>query len=94
MRLSPIFPFNLLNYALGLTRIGLVPYVMASFVFMAPATAVYVYAGWAGGEAIAGEGTLSQTLVRVLVALTALGMLAVLPQLAVRFAKSRRTLRR
>jgi len=31
--------------------------------------------------------------VRVLVALTALGMLAVLPQLAVRFAKSRRKIR-
>ena len=94
VRLVPVIPFNLLNYTLGLTRIRLVPYVLASFVFMAPATAVYVYAGWAGGEAIAGEGTISQTLVRVLVALTALGMLAVLPQLAVRFAKNRRTLRR
>ena len=94
VRLVPVIPFNLLNYALGLTRIGLVPYVLASFVFMAPATVVYVYAGWAGGEAIAGEGTISQTLVRVLIALTALGMLAVLPQLAARFAKSRRTLRR
>src|SRR6266446_4109999 len=94
VRLVPVIPFNLLNYALGLTRIGLVPYVLASFVFMAPAAAVYVYAGWAGGEAIAGEGTLSQTAVRVLIALTALGILAVLPQLAVRFAKSRRTLRR
>jgi uncharacterized membrane protein YdjX (TVP38/TMEM64 family) len=93
-RLVPLIPFNLLNYALGLTRIGLVPYVLASFVFMAPATAVYVYAGWAGGEAIAGEGTISQTVARVLVALTALGILAVLPRLAVRFAKSRRTLRR
>jgi len=93
VRLVPIIPFNLLNYALGLTRIRLVPYMLASFVFMAPATVVYVYAGWAGGEAIAGEGTLSQTLVRVLIALSALGMLAVLPQLAVRFAKRRRTLR-
>lgn len=92
VRLVPVIPFNLLNYALGLTRIGLVPYVLASFVFMAPATAVYVYAGWAGGEAIAGEGTISQTLVRVLVALTALGMLAVVPQIAARFAKSRRKL--
>ena len=67
---------------------------LASFVFMAPATVVYVYAGWAGGEAIAGEGTLSQTAIRVLVALTALGVLAVLPQLAVRFARNRRALRR
>ncbi len=93
VRLVPIIPFNLLNYALGLTRIRLMPYMLASFVFMAPATVVYVYAGWAGGEAIAGEGTLSQTLVRVLIALSALGMLAVLPQLAVRFAKRRRTFR-
>jgi uncharacterized membrane protein YdjX (TVP38/TMEM64 family) len=93
VRLVPVIPFNLLNYALGLTRIRLVPYILASFVFMAPATVVYVYAGWAGGEAIAGEGTLSQTLVRVLIALSALGMLAVLPQLAVRFAKRRRALR-
>ena len=92
VRLVPVIPFNLLNYALGLTRIGLVPYVLASFVFMAPATAVYVYAGWAGGEAIAGEGTIRQTLARVLVALTALGMLAILPRLAMHFARSRRKL--
>ena len=67
-------------------------YVLASFVFMAPAAAVYVYAGWAGSEAIAGDGTLSETLVRVLVALSALGVLALLPKLAVRFAKTRRNL--
>src|SRR6266567_4858160 len=93
VRLVPVIPFNLLNYALGLTRIRLMPYMLATFVFMLPATVVYVYAGWAGGEAIAGEGTLSQTLVRVLIALSALGMLAVLPQLAVRFAKRRRAFR-
>src|SRR5258705_5479040 len=61
VRLVPVIPFNLLNYALGLTRIRLVPYVLATFIFMAPATAVYVYAGWAGGEALTGEGTLSAT---------------------------------
>jgi len=86
VRLVPVIPFNLLNYALGLTRIGLVPYVLASFVFMAPATAVYVYAGWAGGLALAGEGTLSDTAWRALVALTALAFLALLPKLVVRLA--------
>jgi uncharacterized membrane protein YdjX (TVP38/TMEM64 family) len=92
VRLVPVIPFNLLNYALGLTRIRLVPYVLASFVFMAPATAVYVYAGWAGGEALTGEGTVSETAWRVFFALTALGCLAVLPRLVVRFSRNRRKL--
>ena len=94
VRLVPVIPFNLLNYALGLTRIRVAPYVLASFVFMAPATAVYVYAGWAGGEALTGEGTISETAWRVFVALTALGCLAVLPRLVVRFSRSRRKLPR
>ena len=89
-RLAPVIPFNLLNYALGLTRIRLVPYVLASLFFMAPATAVYVYAGWAGGEALTGEGPLGETAWRVGIALTALACLAVLPRLVVRFARNRR----
>ncbi len=31
LRLSPVLPFNLLNYALGLTRVGLSDYVLGSF---------------------------------------------------------------
>jgi uncharacterized membrane protein YdjX (TVP38/TMEM64 family) len=49
LRLSPIFPFNLLNYALGLTRVRLVDYVLAS-VGMLPGTLVYVYSGKLAGE--------------------------------------------
>jgi len=41
-RLIPIFPFNLLNYAFGLTKIKFSHYVIASFFFMLPATAAYV----------------------------------------------------
>src|SRR3984893_4507992 len=83
VRLVPVIPYTLLNYALGLTRIRLVPYVLATFVFMLPATAVYVYTGWAGGEALAGGGTMHETLARVALALSALGALAVLPRLVV-----------
>jgi uncharacterized membrane protein YdjX (TVP38/TMEM64 family) len=36
VRLVPLFPFNLMNYAFGLTRIRLREYVLASFVCMAP----------------------------------------------------------
>lgn len=43
-RLSPVFPFNLLNYALGLTSVSLKDYVMG-FIGMIPGTVMYVYAG-------------------------------------------------
>jgi uncharacterized membrane protein YdjX (TVP38/TMEM64 family) len=41
VRLVPLFPFNLLNYALGLTRIRLSQYVVASAVAMIPGTVAY-----------------------------------------------------
>src|SRR5262245_33552027 len=44
-RLSPVFPFNLLNYAFGLTRVKLSHYVLASWIGMMPATVMYVYLG-------------------------------------------------
>ncbi len=45
LRLSPVFPFNLLNYALGATRVRLRDYVAASFLGMLPGTFLYVYLG-------------------------------------------------
>jgi uncharacterized membrane protein YdjX (TVP38/TMEM64 family) len=44
-RLSPVFPFTLLNYAFGLTRIRLGHYVLASWIGMMPGTVMYVYLG-------------------------------------------------
>ncbi len=44
LRLSPAFPFNLLNYALGLTRVRFIDYLMAS-IGMLPGTFLYVYYG-------------------------------------------------
>jgi uncharacterized membrane protein YdjX (TVP38/TMEM64 family) len=49
LRLSPVFPFTLLNYALGLTRVSLRDYVAAS-VGMLPGTALYVYVGKVAGD--------------------------------------------
>jgi len=49
LRLSPVFPFNLLNYALGLTRVRLADYVVASL-GMLPGTLLYVYSGKVAGE--------------------------------------------
>jgi uncharacterized membrane protein YdjX (TVP38/TMEM64 family) len=44
-RLSPVVPFNVLNYALGVTRIRLRDYVLASWIGMMPGTLMYVYLG-------------------------------------------------
>ena len=57
LRLSPVFPFNLLNYSLGLTQVRLVDYLIAS-VGMLPGSLLYVYTGKVAGDvaAIAGGG--------------------------------------
>jgi uncharacterized membrane protein YdjX (TVP38/TMEM64 family) len=44
-RLSPAFPFTLLNYAFGLTRVKLSHYVLGSWLGMIPGTVMYVYLG-------------------------------------------------
>jgi len=45
LRLSPVFPFNLLNYSLGLTKVPFRSYVLASWIGMLPGTILYVYLG-------------------------------------------------
>lgn len=55
LRLSPLFPFNLLNYALGLTKVSFLSYVAAS-IAMLPGTLLYVYYGKAAGSLAALAG--------------------------------------
>ena len=81
VRLVPLFPFILLNYALGLTRIGLVTYIVASYVFMFPGALAFTYLGYAGREAVAGGEGLIQ---KGLLALALLGLVAFLPRLVKR----------
>jgi len=77
-RLVPLFPFNLLNYALGLTRVPLAHYILASFVCMVPGTAAYTWLGYAGREAAAGQG---DALRYGLIGLGLLALVAFLPRL-------------
>lgn len=44
-RLSPLIPFNVLNYILGLTKVSLKDYCLATWIGMLPATLAYTYAG-------------------------------------------------
>jgi len=73
LRLSPAIPFTLLNYALGLTRVRFVDYLVASL-GMIPGTLLYVYLGSLAGDAASasagGGAAAGRTLVK------ALGLLA------------------
>ena len=55
-RLSPAFPFGLLNYAYGLTKVSLRDYVLASWIGMMPGTVLYVYLGAIGKAATDSQG--------------------------------------
>ena len=55
-RLSPVFPFTLLNYAFGLTQVRLGHYMLASWIGMMPGTVMYVYLG-SLAKAASGERT-------------------------------------
>lgn len=85
VRLVPLFPFNLLNYALGLTHIKLSHYIIASFICMLPGAIAYTYLGYAGREALSGGGSWIQ---KSLLALALLAMVAFLPRLIGRLRKS------
>jgi len=81
VRLVPLFPFNLLNYALGLTRIDFIAFLWATYVFMLPGAIAYTYLGYAGREAIAGGEGLIQ---KALLALALLALVAFIPRIVAR----------
>lgn len=81
VRLVPLFPFNVLNYALGLTSIRLSHYVIASYLCMLPGALAYTYLGYAGREAVTGgEGMIQKGLL----ALALLAGVAFLPRVIAR----------
>lgn len=86
VRLVPLFPFNGLNYVLGLTRIPLATYVIASALCMLPGIAGYVYIGYAGREALLGGENVVQ---KVSIALGVFAALVFLPMLVRRLRSQR-----
>ena len=61
LRLSPVVPFNVLNYAFGVTRVSLRDYVLASWIGMMPGTVLYVYLGSIAGDLAGAGGRASRT---------------------------------
>jgi uncharacterized membrane protein YdjX (TVP38/TMEM64 family) len=91
-RLSPVFPYNLLGYAFGVTRVGFRDYVIASWLGMLPGTVTYVYLGSAlrsVSEVLSGkvEGGPARE------ALFALGLIATIAVTAVVTRAARRAIR-
>lgn len=73
-RLVPLFPFNLQNYAYGLTRIGLGTYALVSAVCIIPGVAAYTFAG---GSLTSGD--LTRTFVYLGVAAVFFVVLSLIP---------------
>ena len=73
-----MFPFTLLNYALGLTRLSVRTFALTSLLTMAPGALAYAYLGSAGPEVVSGGPALVQ---KGLLALTLLAAVALLPTL-------------
>jgi uncharacterized membrane protein YdjX (TVP38/TMEM64 family)/rhodanese-related sulfurtransferase len=85
VRLVPLFPFNLSNYALGLTRIPFHHYVIATIVCMVPGAVAYTWLGHAGRGALSGDAGA----VRYgLLGLGLLAAIALLPRLIGRLRRS------
>jgi len=77
-RLVPIFPFNLQNYAYGITRIGFWPYLITSSLCILPATAAFTFAGGALSQ---GQGDVGQTLLYLAIAGVLLVAISLIPRL-------------
>ncbi|NJD68317.1 MAG: TVP38/TMEM64 family protein [Candidatus Methylomirabilota bacterium] len=76
-RLVPLFPFNLQNYAYGLTRIEFGRYLFISWACMLPATVAYTFAGGALAE---GGGDVQRTLTYLGIAAVLLVLLSLVPR--------------
>jgi uncharacterized membrane protein YdjX (TVP38/TMEM64 family) len=83
-RLSPAFPFTLLNYLLGLTAVRIGSYALANLIGMLPGTFLYVYLGAVGREALSGKtaGGIFQQALRIVGLLATVAVVVIVTRLA------------
>jgi uncharacterized membrane protein YdjX (TVP38/TMEM64 family) len=77
-RLVPVFPFNIQNFAYGLTGVHFWTFVMVSGICMLPVIAAYVFAG---GSLISGQGNAKKTLSYLAVGGVLFVLISFLPKL-------------
>lgn len=77
LRLIPVFPFNLTNYALGLTNISVMTYVFTSLITMLPGALAFTWLGHAGRQALTGNEDAVQY---ALIALAIIAAMAFVPR--------------
>ncbi len=75
-RLVPIFPFNLQNYAYGLTNIRFPTFVLTSAIFMLPGTIALVLLG---GAFVNGEGNILRTMIYLGIAGVLMLVISIIP---------------
>ena len=80
-RLSPAFPFTLLNYFLGLTSVKTGAYVAANLLGMLPATFLFVYLGSLANVAVSAVSTW-QLAMRIVGLLATIGVVIYVTRLA------------
>lgn len=76
-RLMPYIPFNLQNYAYGLTKVRFSTYVLVSAIFMLPGTIAYVQIG---GALVSGKGNLFKTLIYLSLAAILVLLVSLMPK--------------
>ena len=84
-RLVPVFPYNIQNFAYGLTGIPLWIFALVSGICMLPAIAAYVFAG---GALISGKGDIKKTLMYLAIGGALFVVLSYLPRLIRKWTRS------
>ena len=85
VRLAAVFPFLFVNYAFGLTGIGTLQYVIATFIGILPGTIAFVYLG-AAGAAVATQNT-TKTVITVVGVVIAFAVSIFVARIATRAIK-------
>jgi len=87
VRLSPAFPFTIVNYLFGLTPVPLAAYVLSSWIAMLPGTLAYVYFGSALG-AVTGDATPLEKGIRIALGIAAVVATVLIARIAARAIRS------